>query len=142
MPSQPFLSLSVTLVVLAVILAGVVLSFFVNRRSMNAPSRLKMGGTKWSPSAGASLQPKSSSPSEVAPETQEWRPRREKPKNLNIFFNYNGHSWDAYEVLGVPAGSSYENIVASFNEACATTQTESHEFLKAALVAIKKDFED
>src|SRR5580704_10984815 len=29
-----------------------------------------------------------------------------KERSLNVVFNYNGHSWDAFEVLGLPAGSS------------------------------------
>ncbi len=29
---------------------------------------------------------------------------------LNVFFNYKGHSFDAYEVLGVPAGSNLTEI--------------------------------
>jgi hypothetical protein len=55
---------------------------------------------------------------------------------LNVMFNYNGHSWDAYEVLGLPAGSSPENVERAFAEALKTTDGKSHMFLKAAHRAI------
>jgi hypothetical protein len=35
---------------------------------------------------------------------------------LNVVFNYNGESWDAYEVLGLPAGSSLESVERAFQE--------------------------
>lgn len=40
----------------------------------------------------------------------------ESAKPLNIMFNWNGHSWDAYEVLGVAAGSSLEVVKIKYEE--------------------------
>lgn len=58
-------------------------------------------------------------------------------KALNVIFNYNGHSWDAYEVLGVPAGASLPIVTAAYQTAlkrCAGP--ESMEFLETAYRAI------
>lgn len=58
-------------------------------------------------------------------------------KALNVIFNYNGHSWDAYEVLGVPAGASLPMVTAAYQSAlkrCA--EPESLEFLETAYRAI------
>ncbi len=55
-------------------------------------------------------------------------PRLKKPpgpKALNVMFNYNGHSWDAYEVLGVPAGSNFENSFLAFEKLTKTMDQES-----------------
>ena len=51
------------------------------------------------------------------------RPTGERP--LNVVFNYNGHSWDAYEVLGLPAGSSLEMVQQAYREALATADQNS-----------------
>lgn len=56
-------------------------------------------------------------------------------KVLNILFQYNGETWDAYEVLGLPAGSSAEAAQKAY-EACISKQPESAAFFKAACDAI------
>ena len=33
-----------------------------------------------------------------------------------VIFNWNGHSWDAYEVLGIPAGSTRIEVNKAFQE--------------------------
>ncbi len=59
------------------------------------------------------------------------------PKSLNVMFNYNGHSWDAYEVLGVPAGSSFETSFLAFEKLTKPMDSESKTFMLAALEAIR-----
>lgn len=46
-------------------------------------------------------------------------------KDLNVVFMWNGHSWDSYEVLGIPAGSSYEVAEKKFNELIANDNIDS-----------------
>ncbi len=58
-------------------------------------------------------------------------------KSLNVMFNYNGHMWDAYEILGVPAGSNFEVCFQAFERLTANMDQESKEFLLAALEAIR-----
>lgn len=59
-------------------------------------------------------------------------------KSLNVIFNYNGHSWDAFEVLGVPAGSNLPAVEAGYKKALSETDKATHDFLRTAFEAIKK----
>lgn len=67
------------------------------------------------------------------------RPQGERP--LNVMFNYNGHSWDAYEVLGLPAGSSPENVDTAYKEGMEKVDAASRPFLEAAYQAIKTQWD-
>lgn len=58
-------------------------------------------------------------------------------RQLNVFFNWNGHTWDAYEVLGVPAGASRETVVQAFHVS-RSQSPDSTPFLQAATDAILK----
>lgn len=57
-------------------------------------------------------------------------------KILNVMFNYNGHSWDAYEVLGVPAGASLRMVTEAYQVGIQRSAKESLEFLETAYSAI------
>jgi|SRR6185312_3600754 len=61
-----------------------------------------------------------------------------KMKNLNVIFMFNGHSFDAYEVLGVPAGASFEMTEKAYHEIIKNKPSDS-EFFNAAWAAIKHD---
>lgn len=63
----------------------------------------------------------------------------ETAKSLNVLFNYNGHTWDAYEVLGVPAGSNGEIVDQKYESVLNQLDPESAEFVQAAYDAIRKD---
>jgi hypothetical protein len=62
------------------------------------------------------------------------KPAVERP--LNVMFNYNGETWDAYEVLGLPAGSSLEKADEAFTAACAKVDPSSRGFIEAAHRAV------
>lgn len=57
-------------------------------------------------------------------------------KDLNILFNYNGHTWDAYEVLGLPAGASLVDVTKAYQGMLKTSEPDSHEFLETAFKTI------
>lgn len=57
-------------------------------------------------------------------------------KSLNVFFNWNGHTWDAYEVLDVPAGASLDTVYKAFERAKARADRETLPFLSAAYEAV------
>lgn len=59
-------------------------------------------------------------------------------RQLNVFFNWNGHTWDAFEVLGVPAGAKREVVVQAFHT-CRSKSPDSTAFLQAATDAILKN---
>lgn len=62
--------------------------------------------------------------------------RAQAARPLNVHFNYNGHSWDAFEVLGLPAGSSLEKVEAAYKESIARVDVGSRPFMEAAYKAI------
>ena len=59
-------------------------------------------------------------------------------KDLNILFNWNGHTWDAYEVLDIPAGSSRVDVQKAFELLKIEVDEESLPFVTAAYHAIIK----
>lgn len=56
-------------------------------------------------------------------------------KVLNILFQFNGETWDAYEVLGLPAGSNIPEAKIAYDVALKEGK-DSAAFLKAAYEAI------
>lgn len=58
-------------------------------------------------------------------------------RELNVFFNWNGHTWEAFEVLGIPAGSPRDIVVAAFHASRAKSP-DSTPFFQAATDAILK----
>lgn len=61
-----------------------------------------------------------------------------QPLSLNVFFNFNGHSFDAYEALGIPAGSTLDEIHHAFQKNIQSADPASQEFFASALNAIKQ----
>jgi hypothetical protein len=55
-----------------------------------------------------------------------------------VMFNWNGHSWDAYEVLGLPAGSGMREVSEAYERAIERMDDESRAFLHRAYRAIKE----
>ena len=56
-------------------------------------------------------------------------------KVLNILFQFNGETWDAYEVLGLPAGSNISDAKKAF-EVALKAGKDPEPFLRAALEAV------
>lgn len=65
-------------------------------------------------------------------------PQQSSAKELNILFIYNGHSFDAYQVLGLPAGASLPVVTAKYQELIRYSDKNNFEFLEAAYHAILK----
>ena len=63
-------------------------------------------------------------------------------KNLSIYFVYNGHEWEAHEVLGVPAGSSMHNVTAAYQKLIVTSDPSTFEFYESSYQAILKKRKD
>lgn len=59
-------------------------------------------------------------------------------KQLNVLFMYNGHDWDAFEVLGLPAGCSFKMVTQRFQELIRDADQGKLEFYQAAYEAILK----
>jgi len=60
---------------------------------------------------------------------------------INVIFNYNGHSWDAFEVLGLPAGSGREAVDHAYQNALARVDPASRPFIESAYRAISSQWD-
>ncbi len=150
MSSQVFLWIGLTFVLFVVLL------FTWGRRShILSPSKLNLrSGNK---ATGNSADNANRLPGQVFVASRPTDPFEAKMKNLNVMFMYNGHSFDAYEVLGIPAGSSYQTAQKAYEELMQNTDpmipsptdilgrggavqggVSQKEFLKAALFAIRQ----
>ncbi len=56
------------------------------------------------------------------------------------FFIYNGHDWDAFDVLGVSPYSSFSEITKVYQQQIKKADPGKHEFLQTAYMAILKKF--
>ena len=59
-------------------------------------------------------------------------------EELNVYFNFNGYMWDAYEILGVPAGAPMSDIEMAYLKCRSRIDEESKEILEMAYSAIQE----
>ncbi len=60
-------------------------------------------------------------------------------RSLNCLFNYNGHTWDAHEILGIPAGCEPQEVKDGYERALKRAQDEqSRAIITAAFDALKQ----
>ena len=57
---------------------------------------------------------------------------------LNVFFMYNGESFDAYEILGVPAGCSVVTAREHYTRTFAQRSENERRLYDAAILALEK----
>lgn len=57
-------------------------------------------------------------------------------EELNVYFNFNGHMWDAYEIIGVPAGAPMSDIEMAYIKSKMRIDDDSKEILEMAYNAI------
>ncbi|NCN95240.1 MAG: hypothetical protein GW917_00790 [Bdellovibrionales bacterium] len=65
-----------------------------------------------------------------------FEPRPPKERNLQVHFNYNGHTFEAYETLGIPPGASIKTVAEAFEEQQKRMDPQSRAFLEAAYQAL------
>ena len=53
-------------------------------------------------------------------------------KNLSVLFMYNGHDWEAHDVLGVPQGSNMHMITMNYQNLIKNSDPSSFSFYEAA----------
>ena len=63
-------------------------------------------------------------------------PEPREARSLSILFMYNGHDWEAHEVLGVPQGASMHQVTAAYQQIIKTADTNSLSFYEHAYAAI------
>ena len=99
--------------ILLVVFVTLLIVYFQGSKKKQHPTKLNM----------SAQAPNSSSESEFT--------------SLNVIFNYNGHSFDAYQTLGLAAGSSWEEVKRAFEQSVSTSDSASKDFYLAAFNAIK-----
>lgn len=72
--------------------------------------------------------------------TQQTSAASSKRQTLPNLFLYNGHDWDAYEVLGVEPGATLPQITAKYQLLIQRADTGKTEFLETAYKIILKKF--
>jgi hypothetical protein len=127
MSSQSFLWINVGL---AVAMAAL---FLLGRVRMRPPARLHLRRGEVPP--GFSSGNRLSSGDRLSAEAQHISSEGNL-KNLNVIFIYNGHTWDAHEVLGVPAGARFDDVHLAYRKALEKADLESRSFIEAAYLAI------
>lgn len=134
MNSQDFLTLNL------VGAGAFIFWYLVSRGGPRRPTQLNMKAEDSAPPLidPQTPAPETSLPPPSSPPMQAVHPdlRGRASKSLNVMFNYNGHSWDAYEVLGVPAGSSIRTVTEAYQVALRRCDKESVEFLETAYQAV------
>ncbi|MFN7730024.1 MAG: hypothetical protein ACK5P7_12770 [Bdellovibrio sp.] len=118
------------------------LALFSIRQGHKQPSKLnlRVGGPT---AASAKAQISSKGPvtlSKEAIEAQKLDPAAGLPKEkiLNVMFNYNGHNFDAYEVLGLPAGARGAMVDEAYRRELGRSSALSRDFIEAAYQTLRK----
>ena len=125
------------------IVLGVVflLYFGFGRNQPKAPTRLNLKNkdTPNSPKLQQSQPQLASKMTVLEPENESLKKEfssTSQPRNLAIFFIYNGHDWEAYSVLGVAQGANMKVVTESYQKLLETSDSKSFEFLEAAFKTI------
>ena len=130
MSSQAFLYLNLGVGLL------VLLFFMIGKRGVVAPSKLKLSASQKADQAKNKKSP--TIRSREVDSAVDFSEPTESFKNLNVMFMYNGHTFDAFEVLGAPAGASLEMVEKFYNQ-CLARKSSDRDFIQAAYEAIRSD---
>lgn len=106
-----------------------VLYFLSGRHKPKAPTRLNMRAPKTKTQASVILEPEPGQPIVSKPEPT---------RNLSVIFMYNGHDWEAHEVLGVPQGASMHQVTKAYQQLVLKSDPRSLQFFEMAYSAISE----
>lgn len=68
--------------------------------------------------------------------------KKESPeKSLSVYFMFNGHEWEAHEVLGIPAGAQMPMVIATYQHLIRTSDPSTFDFYETAFKSISKKWE-
>lgn len=129
---------------LNLVFGSIILFWFLSGRKNGSapPTRLKMQNKNQGGESAASrrvtVKKDYSNPDLFAPAPPSPGAGGRSEKMLNVFFMYNGHSWDAYEVLGVPAGANIVMCTERYQQLIKNADKGKIEFYELAMHAILK----
>ena len=110
-----------------------VLYFMSGRHKPKPPTRLNMRAKEPEDKAG------SKKPVVLEPEVV--KAHLEPPpitRSLSVIFMYNGHDWEAHDVLGVPQGASMHEVTQVYQQIVKKTDARSLQFYEHAYAAISE----
>lgn len=110
-----------------------VLYFVLGRPKPKPPTKLNMRAKDSGDKKAQVLEP--APPKTVAVNTPE---PREVSRSLAVIFMYNGHDWEAHDVLGVPQGASMHDVTKVYQELVQKTDARSLQFYEQAYNAISQ----
>jgi len=110
---------------------------FSIRRGQKQPTKLNLRAGEPAPHA----VPKKLGPGQkptISPEAQDAQKLYPGEKTLNAVFTYNGHNFDAYEVLGLPAGARGVMVDDAYKREIAKASTQGRDFVECAYQTLKQ----
>lgn len=110
-----------------ILVGAMLLSLYLLRFQKRHPTPLNLFARR---------QPLSEGVSQSRPSTAAAAIARSAATELTVMFNYNGHSWEAHEALGVPAGCSESIARGAHAHLIRGLGADSREFFDLALSAI------
>ena len=113
----------------SVVIGVLVFSFFFRSKS-GKPSPLNLRGKKSQNVPSAKVYEGSLKNKKKASSHGE--------RNLDCLFMYNGEDYDAYQILGAPAGCNLQQAEAAYQEALRTSDPSTKPLLDAAIEALRK----
>lgn len=75
---------------------------------------------------------------EVGNEKSLQAPKQLLIESSKVFFMYNGHEWDAHEVLGIQRDLDFSKVTAQYQKLIKTSDPSTFEFYDSAYSAILK----
>ena len=103
------------LIFYALIVTSLVAFFLHSKSKKPKPSRLNMRKVKFTPIKDVDINDE---------------------EELNVYFMHNGYLWDAYDIIGVPAGSPISDVEMAYIKSRTRIDEESKEILEMAYDAI------
>ncbi|MES2800872.1 MAG: hypothetical protein V4654_00140 [Bdellovibrionota bacterium] len=112
-----------------------VLYFVLGRPKAKPPTKLNLRAKDSTDKKPQVLEPEGRKTVAVALGVAPTGPR-EASRSLSVIFMYNGHDWEAHDVLGVPQGASMHDITKVYQELVRKSDARSLQFYEQAYNAI------
>lgn len=138
------------------VLGAVIIGFFFVGRKTAKPTKLNMKAK--SNSEPLVLEPEKQGPTSSStvmttlPQVTQLSDKQDPPplsvtsnshnlseeRSLGVLFMYNGHDWEAHQVLGLPQGASMHQITVKYQDLIKKSDPSTFEFFEAAYTALSQ----
>ncbi|AZZ37418.1 hypothetical protein CIK05_11640 [Bdellovibrio sp. qaytius] len=113
-----------------------VLYFVLGRPKPKQPTRLNMRAKSSEEKKPIVLEPEAQVKTGYNPRIVDQSEPPPVSRSLSVMFMYNGHDWEAHDVLGVPQGASMHEVTKVYQHIVKTTDSRSLHFYEHAYAAI------